>query len=209
MFVADPVAAAMTAEACVTHPYSVTEVNFTSNLPQFDSALGTFQSATITASAGLKTSVTLTSSAAQTASVKAGSSSTLTTTGPGGVEAGLEVTVDLQSPLTSIDPGQTVIVGPLEGSAAASNVSTDAARWVGTGTVMFSTESLSGLSLLGGGGNVSSTQTTFASFETCVVFDYTAVVILPVSVGNFVWSDSNGNGIQDGGEPGIAGVTVT
>lgn len=33
--------------------------------------------------------------------------------------------------------------------------------------------------------------------------------VQPVSVGNFVWQDSNGNGIQDGGEPGLAGVTVT
>ena len=32
---------------------------------------------------------------------------------------------------------------------------------------------------------------------------------LPGSIGNFVWSDNNNNGIQDGGEPGIAGVTVT
>jgi hypothetical protein len=29
------------------------------------------------------------------------------------------------------------------------------------------------------------------------------------SVGNFVWFDSNKNGIQDAGEPGIGGVTVT
>ncbi len=29
-----------------------------------------------------------------------------------------------------------------------------------------------------------------------------------VSVGDRVWSDTNGNGLQDGGEPGVAGVTV-
>ena len=28
------------------------------------------------------------------------------------------------------------------------------------------------------------------------------------SIGNFVWNDLNGNGLQDAGEPGIAGVTV-
>src|SRR5204863_5047269 len=28
------------------------------------------------------------------------------------------------------------------------------------------------------------------------------------SIGNRVWQDSNGNGIQDPGEPGLAGVTV-
>ncbi|GEM_PF-285563 len=30
----------------------------------------------------------------------------------------------------------------------------------------------------------------------------------PASVGDFVWEDTNGNGIQDAGEPGIAGVFV-
>jgi hypothetical protein len=30
-----------------------------------------------------------------------------------------------------------------------------------------------------------------------------------VSVGDFVWSDTNANGIQDAGEPGISGVTLT
>jgi len=30
----------------------------------------------------------------------------------------------------------------------------------------------------------------------------------PVEIGNRVWSDANGNGIQDANEPGIAGVTV-
>ena len=31
----------------------------------------------------------------------------------------------------------------------------------------------------------------------------------PVTIGNFVWKDLNGNGVQDTGEPGIAGVTLT
>ncbi len=30
-----------------------------------------------------------------------------------------------------------------------------------------------------------------------------------VTVGDFVWNDTNGNGIQDAGEPGINGVTLT
>ncbi len=31
----------------------------------------------------------------------------------------------------------------------------------------------------------------------------------PLEIGNRVWQDTNGNGIQDAGEPGIANVTVT
>ncbi len=31
----------------------------------------------------------------------------------------------------------------------------------------------------------------------------------PIEVGNLVWKDTNGNGVQDAGEPAISGVTVT
>jgi hypothetical protein len=34
-------------------------------------------------------------------------------------------------------------------------------------------------------------------------------VPLPVTVGDYVWIDNNGNGQQDDGEPGVPGVTVT
>jgi hypothetical protein len=30
----------------------------------------------------------------------------------------------------------------------------------------------------------------------------------PINIGNFVWNDLNGNGIQDSGEPGLNGITV-
>lgn len=34
-------------------------------------------------------------------------------------------------------------------------------------------------------------------------------LIEPVSLGNYVWLDENGDGVQDGSEPGLDGVTVT
>ena len=30
-----------------------------------------------------------------------------------------------------------------------------------------------------------------------------------MTIGNFAWKDSNANGLQDGGEVGIQGVTLT
>ena len=36
-----------------------------------------------------------------------------------------------------------------------------------------------------------------------------AGIYVPGSIGNFVWEDRDGDGVQDPGEPGIAGVTVT
>ncbi|MCB0614256.1 MAG: DUF11 domain-containing protein, partial [Phaeodactylibacter sp.] len=38
--------------------------------------------------------------------------------------------------------------------------------------------------------------------------DYDAGLVQPAFIGDFVWQDTNGNGIQDGREPGIPGVTV-
>ncbi|WP_185155406.1 SdrD B-like domain-containing protein [Rudanella paleaurantiibacter] len=35
------------------------------------------------------------------------------------------------------------------------------------------------------------------------------IIPLPASLGDFVWSDTNGNGQQDPGEPGVQGVVVT
>ena len=34
-------------------------------------------------------------------------------------------------------------------------------------------------------------------------------LVIPGSIGSFTWEDTNGNGLQDGGEPGIDGVSVT
>ncbi|RMD75926.1 MAG: calcium-binding protein, partial [Chloroflexi bacterium] len=42
-----------------------------------------------------------------------------------------------------------------------------------------------------------------------VVLTWDAGLYQPASIGNFVWEDVNGNGVQDAGEPGIDGVTVT
>ena len=39
--------------------------------------------------------------------------------------------------------------------------------------------------------------------------DYDAGYFQPASIGDFVFEDLNGNGIQDAGEPGISGVEVT
>jgi gliding motility-associated-like protein len=41
------------------------------------------------------------------------------------------------------------------------------------------------------------------------ITDIDAGFYLPATIGDFVWEDLNGNGEQDGGEPGIPGVDVT
>jgi hypothetical protein len=50
------------------------------------------------------------------------------------------------------------------------------------------------------------TSATLASGEQDLTLD--AGFYLPVSIGNFVWEDRDGDGVQETGEPGINGVTV-
>jgi protocatechuate 3,4-dioxygenase beta subunit len=44
--------------------------------------------------------------------------------------------------------------------------------------------------------------------DTSVTPNYLTFKVPQAHLGDFVWEDSNGNGVQDGGEAGIAGVTV-
>ena len=51
-------------------------------------------------------------------------------------------------------------------------------------------------------------KVTLAGGQTITTADF-GYYIEPAALGNFVWEDLNANGIQDAGEPGIAGVEVT
>ena len=42
-----------------------------------------------------------------------------------------------------------------------------------------------------------------------MVIDLDAGYYVPITIGDFVWEDVNGNGIQDGGEPGLDGINVS
>jgi uncharacterized repeat protein (TIGR01451 family) len=55
-------------------------------------------------------------------------------------------------------------------------------------------------------GNAGSVHVTLSCGTTTGSID--AGMYLPVSIGNYVWQDSNGNGLQDSSESGISGVTV-
>ncbi|MEO7173821.1 SdrD B-like domain-containing protein [Flavobacterium sp.] len=51
--------------------------------------------------------------------------------------------------------------------------------------------------------------TTCAPFTTSCTATFTVPSCVNGSIGDFVWNDLNQNGIQDAGEPGIAGVSVS
>ena len=56
--------------------------------------------------------------------------------------------------------------------------------------------------------------TDFPEWDSSVIdetidFGFVAPIVCSASIGNFVWNDLNNNGVQDPGEPGIAGNVVT
>ena len=48
----------------------------------------------------------------------------------------------------------------------------------------------------------------FTILTADTILNIDAGFYIPAKIGNLVWDDTNGNGLQDGGEPGIAGVDV-
>ena len=56
-----------------------------------------------------------------------------------------------------------------------------------------------------GGDTISAINVTAGDAGTGYLFGE----VLPVTIGNFVWNDLNGDGLQDAGEPGLNGVTLT
>ncbi|MCP4996837.1 MAG: DUF11 domain-containing protein, partial [Gammaproteobacteria bacterium] len=51
--------------------------------------------------------------------------------------------------------------------------------------------------------------TNFTVTPGSVITDVDAGLYLPATIGDYVWNDTNNDGIQDSGEPGISGITVT
>lgn len=89
-------------------------------------------------------------------------------------------------------------------------VSIDATNFTGSGVLNGYSATLTGQGATDVDSNSSPSGTTPA-FLTSGLSDVTLDFgfYKPVTFGNFVWNDTNHNGVQDGGETGMAGVTLT
>ena len=121
---------------------------------------------------------------------------TLTGTSAGGIAITDYATTDTNGLYSFSEPPGTYAV-----SVDASNSSNALSGYVATAT---------GLGTASTDSNVNpsaTTPTTLTSgaVDNTIDFGY----YLPVTIGNYVWLDSNGNGVQDVTESGIAGVTLT
>lgn len=153
-----------------------TEISQTGFLDLFDSNLGTLTGVTLTLTGSETTTITLTNNAAQSQTVRAnGTVDLFFSSSLGGLTfANPLVSLSATTGFVTLAPGATQSFGPL--TDADTIVMTPLASLFsvsGGGQFSITCESLSGISLTGGGGNVGSTQATTAGCGASIVYDYT------------------------------------
>jgi hypothetical protein len=157
---------------------STTEIDQTGTLGLFNSNLGTLTGATITiyGDARFNFSGTNNSIQAQTATISS-STDVFWDSSINAIDALLgPISMSASSGLQSYAVGQTKAFGPFSLSA---NQSDDLSGFLGSmqaaggGNFTLNCKSLSGISIVGGGGNISSTQSTAAGCGGQIVYTYT------------------------------------
>lgn len=175
----------MTSEYGLPIVESVTEIDETGHLALFDSDLGVLTAVTLELYGAGTTELTLTNNAATPISARITGTSTLFfTSGLAPLDTYLQANgadITLQFPtggLQSFAVGETRSFGPL--SASESNVY-DLASIIyamqapGGGSFSINAQSLNGLTILGGGGNLNSQQSTTAGTGARIIYSYTAI----------------------------------
>lgn len=202
-----------TATSCDTHT-ALTDWTHQLQLPKFDQSLGTFVSATVSQEVSVTSAyrvesrdgapriVTLELVAANVASTVPGVGTIATNLMPGSRTysfTAFDGTVDFA--------GSSGASGNF-GTAAQTGVdtSTNAALWTGPGTVAVVAGSTASTTQ-SQSGNLRLEWDTTSTVRACVTYTYTVEVL--VCIGDYVWHDSDVDGIQDSGEEPVAGRPVT
>ena len=157
---------------------TTTEINQTGSLGLFDSGLGTLTGASIEVFGGALFSFSGRNTAQQAQNSNITASTTLRwSTSLGALTPFLTDTIALSasSGIQNYAVGQTLSFGPIaQGSSNVDDLSSilGSLQAVGGGNFNVSCESLSGLSVLGGGGNISTTQSTEAGCGARIIYTY-------------------------------------
>ncbi|MCB1096453.1 MAG: Ig-like domain repeat protein, partial [Verrucomicrobiae bacterium] len=112
--------------------------------------------------------------------------------------SGVTVFLDLNTN-GSLDGGEPSVMTPASGEYSFENLA------AGTYSVKVVPGTVSAGFVLTTAGNPLSTSLDAGENQTSVAFGYQ---LQTASIGDFVWKDLDGDGVQDGGEPGLSGVTV-
>lgn len=166
-----------------SHSLEVTEINQSGSLSLFDSTLGDLIGAKLSFSGMNLTSITLTNNAAQSQTVSA---TGITQLYFGASLAALSTLISTANPVVVLNvptgplllsPGVEVTIGPLAGSQTVvwtsqlDGILGDFVQ-LGGGSFQVSCESVSGLSVRGGGGNINSAQQTEAACGAAIEYTY-------------------------------------
>jgi PEP-CTERM motif len=162
---------------------ATTEINQTGQLGLFDASLGTLTGAVLELTGGATFSFSGTNTAAQSqratlnASTELFWGSSLAALSPLLVDT-ISLTATSGSQVYAV--GETKNFGPFAGEDTLSyNLGAILASLQGQGTFDISCESQSGFAVVGGGGNISSTQATKAGCGASIVYTYTPPVTVP------------------------------
>jgi len=168
-----------------SNPLQTTEIHQTGNLGLFDSTLGTLTGVTLSFNGANTTMLTLTNNAAQSQTVRATSTTDLFF---GSTLAGLNALIVAANPVVSLSAttgfqtlaaGASVNFGPLNDAdsvvwGAQLNGILGSFAASGGGTFGVNCDSLSGIAITGGGGNVGSNQSTQANCGAAITYTYDA-----------------------------------
>lgn len=170
------------------NPLETTEINQTGQLGLFDSSLGTLTGATITVngasvmSFGGKNNASGAQRANMTSSVELFWTSTLAALNPFLLDS---ILMSATSGLQSYAVGETKSFGPFD--ANGNNVDSLASilgslQNVGGGLFGVTCDSVSGLAVAGGGGNIATTQSTKAQCGASIAYTYDVAAVPPTTV---------------------------
>ena len=163
-----------------TNPMSTTEINQTGSLALFDSQLGTLTGASLTVTGDLESIVTLVNNAAQSQQAKVIGSSDVGLSSSLGVVDQLfnhssDISVSIDTGLQTLAPGATY-TSPLltDQKIRTENLNTALAilSAPGGGNFTLNCRSLSGVSVYGGGGNVTYSQRTRVRCGATITYTY-------------------------------------
>lgn len=177
---------AVNAATSFSNSLETTEINQTGFLDKFDSSLGTLTGVFLNWNGQAVTTITLTNNAAQDQRLRATSTVDLTfSSNDASISAILSaITLSMQANsggIVTLPTGGSQSFGPIADSDAA-NFTAGAgdailAAFTGPGTFSVTCESLSGISLVGGGGNVVSSQETQAACGASVEYTFTTTQV--------------------------------
>ena len=115
-----------------------------------------------------------------------------------------------------ISPGQSISYDSGQITGTQSTTVTDATTLANfyetsgaSGNVTFAVIALPSSHVAVSGGNFTSAVSTYGIVTATITYDYTAIIAATASFSAHVYTDSNGNSSQGGGEANLSGVTVT